>query len=129
MAMFCYQCEQTAGGTGCTKYGACGKDPEVAALQDLLVHALKGVGQYGHCARTQGAKDAEVDRFLLDGLFATLTNVNFDPADFEKLLRRAAVIRDKAKKLCGTKTFDGPAAWQPAADRAGGQARQNQLKS
>ena len=65
--MFCYQCEQTAQGTGCTKIGVCGKQPDVAALQDLLVHQLKGIGFWGNLARKNGAKNAEIDRFLLEG--------------------------------------------------------------
>ena len=64
--MFCYQCEQTAKGTGCTVQGVCGKDPETAALQDLLVYALKGLSIYAHRARELGVKDREVDAFPLD---------------------------------------------------------------
>ena len=64
MSMLCSQCEQTAKGTGCTVRGVCGKDPEVAALQDLLIHAVKGIAMYAHRARQLGAKDAAVDRFV-----------------------------------------------------------------
>ncbi len=77
--MFCYQCEQTAKGTGCTTVGVCGKDATTAEVQDALIHALKGLGQYAHRAAQLGARDAEADTFVLEGLFATLTNVNFDP--------------------------------------------------
>jgi len=100
MPMFCYQCEQTGKGTGCTQHGVCGKDPEVAALQDLLVEAVKGIARYAHCARQQGAKDPAIDGFALEALFATLTNVNFDAARFQTYLGQAAAIHDEAKALC-----------------------------
>ncbi len=75
--MFCYQCEQTARGEGCGKSGVCGKQPDVAALQDQLVYAMKGIAYWADKARTKGAKDREIDRFMLDGLFTTVTNVDF----------------------------------------------------
>ena len=131
--MFCYQCEQAAQGTGCTKIGVCGKQPDVAALQDLLVHALKGIAYWADKARAHGKKDAEIDRFMLDGLFATVTNVDFDPADVAKLVRRAAEIKDKAKALAGPLSGNVPAAasWQPAAGFAAlvRQGEENGLKS
>ena len=126
--MLCYQCEQTAKGTGCTVRGVCGKSPEVAALQDLLVHAIKGISMYAHRARQLGAADAEADAFVHEAAFATLTNVNFHAARFEDLLRRAATVRDQVRKLyidacqqAGQTPDDlnGPAAWEPAADLAG----------
>lgn len=78
MSMFCYQCEQTAGGTGCTKVGVCGKNEDIAALQDTLIFGLKGIAAYAHHARELGAHDEQVDAFMHDALFFTLTNVNFD---------------------------------------------------
>ncbi len=126
--MFCYQCEQTAKGTGCTKFGVCGKDPEVAALQDLLVHAAKGISMYAHRARELGVKDHDIDVFVTEALFTTVTNVNFDAERLEGLLRQAAEIKDKAKALyedaCRAsgnivETLSGPAQWHAAADRAG----------
>ena len=68
MSMFCYQCEQTSRGTGCTSYGVCGKDPETAALQDLLNETAKGVSQYAHRARALGAADHEADVFVMEAL-------------------------------------------------------------
>lgn len=68
--MFCYQCEQTANGTGCTKVGVCGKNEDVAALQDTLVFGMKGVAAYAYHARELGYTDAEIDAFLEKGLFA-----------------------------------------------------------
>ena len=97
--MFCYQCEQTAQGTGCTIQGVCGKDPDVSALIDLTMYATKGLSQYAHRARQLGAKDHEIDMFVIEALFSTVTNVNFDPARYEKLLRRLPALREKAKRL------------------------------
>jgi len=128
MSMFCYQCEQTAGGKGCTAVGVCGKDPQTAALQDLLVHAVKGIAQYAHRAGQLGVRDRSTDVFVLEALFSTVTNVNFDPKRMETLLRKAAAVRDKAKvayeQACrkAGKTpekISGPAQWQPAADLEG----------
>jgi hydroxylamine reductase len=126
--MYCYQCEQTAKGAACTSFGVCGKDPATAALQDLLVHAAKGVSMYAHRAAKLGARDPEIDRAVIAYLFATVTNVDFDPERLRGHLIEAAAMRDRAKKLyadaaakSGAKveTLAGPAAWQPAADLAG----------
>ena len=126
--MFCYQCEQTVGGTGCTKVGVCGKDGEIAALQDLMVHAVKGISQYASRTAKLGKHSKEVDIFVVKGLFSTITNVDFDPERFEALLRQAAVIKDQAKALYEEASkesgnvieeLSGPAVWVPAADRAG----------
>jgi len=126
--MFCFQCEQTSKGTGCTVKGVCGKDAETATLQDLLVYATKGLAMYAHRARELGAKDHELDVFTVEALFSTVTNVNFDPERVVGLTRKAAALRHKAKKLyeaarakAGRKAekLTGPAAWTPAADMAG----------
>jgi len=126
--MFCYQCEQTAKGSGCTAFGVCGKDPETAALQDLLIHSAKGAARYAHRAVQLGARDRDVDVFVLEALFTTVTNVNFDPQRLEGLLHKAAAIRDKAKALyeeaCAKagrqpETLNGAAAWTPAGDLNG----------
>lgn len=85
--MFCNQCEQTAKGTGCTKIGVCGKQPEVAALQDLLIYALQGLSQVAVQARAKSVSDPETNRFVNEGVFSTLTNVDFDPARFQVLIR------------------------------------------
>ncbi len=122
--MFCYQCEQTARNTGCTEIGVCGKDPETAALQDLLVHATKGVAKYAHRARQLGKRAAEVDRFVIRALFATVTNVDFDPVRLEMHLQEASRYRDQARQLyegaCrergeSPERLNGPTTWQPAA--------------
>jgi hydroxylamine reductase len=121
--MFCYQCEQTYRASGCVDIGVCGKDPQTATLQDLLVHAVKGISQYAHRARQLGVTDCAVDRFLVEALFSTVTNVNFDPHRLEQLLLRAATFRDQARTLyenaCRNQGAKlelprGPATWDPA---------------
>ena len=95
--MFCYQCEQTAGGKGCTKIGVCGKQPDVAALQDLLVYALRGLSQIALEGRKVGVNDPGVGAFVCKALFSTLTNVNFDAGRIAELTRRAVALRDALK--------------------------------
>lgn len=97
--MFCYQCEQTAGGTGCTTVGACGKDAQASDLQDVLVYLAKAVAMYGHRARLLGAKDEAIDRFLVDVLFSTVTNVNFDAERLEAMVRQGADVIAAAKAV------------------------------
>ena len=94
--MFCYQCEQTAKGTGCDAFGVCGKDPKTAALQDLLLYLTKGVSMYAHRAVVLGAQDAAVDNFVIESLFTTITNVNFDPARLEGIIREGVAVRNTA---------------------------------
>ena len=126
--MFCYQCEQTAKGTGCDAFGVCGKDPKTAALQDLLVHLTKGVSMYARRAGALGAQDAAVDKFVIESLFTTITNVNFDPVRLEQILREGVAVRNTAKALyeaaalkagAAPEKLTGPAVWQPAADLDG----------
>ena len=78
LKMFCYQCSQTAKGTGCTVSGVCGKVPTIARLQDNLIYIGKGIAAYLYHARELGYTDSEVEHFVADGLYTTLTNVNFD---------------------------------------------------
>ncbi len=99
MNMFCYQCEQTAQGSGCTASGVCGKDPETAALQDLLTYAAKDLSRYAHRARQLGAADKQVDAFVPEALFATITNTNFDPQRLAGQIRRAAGLKAQAVAL------------------------------
>jgi len=93
--MFCYQCEQTAKGEACTKGGVCGKPHDVAALQDLLIHALIGLSTAATEARRIGIADREADVFTVEALFSTLTNVNFDAERFVALIGRAVQTRDR----------------------------------
>ena len=130
--MFCFQCEQTSKGTGCITSGVCGKDEQTASLQDLVVHAAKGIAQFTSRAAALGAQNREIDHFLLEALFLTVTNVNFDAADIEQALRQAATHLQTAKALyenAATKAgvtpevLKGPAMWIPA-DSLAGLARQ-----
>jgi hydroxylamine reductase len=105
--MFCYQCEQTSKGEGCTKIGVCGKTAEVAALQDLLIYGLKGLSLVAVEARKRKIDLSEVDRFTLEATFSTLTNVDFDPARFVELIARCAKLRDGLKQK--VKAAGGPA--------------------
>jgi hydroxylamine reductase len=92
--MFCYQCEQTARGEGCDKSGVCGKQPDVAALQDLLVYSLTGLAQAAAAGRKAGIRDRAADVFTCEALFATITNVDFNPERFPPLIRRSVACRD-----------------------------------
>lgn len=100
--MFCYQCEQTANGKGCTKQGVCGKTPEVANLQDLLIFQLKGISCYGDILLKKGMRpEKRVVSFIENCLFTTLTNVNFDPEVHVKLLQEAQKIKDELRQQTG----------------------------
>lgn len=109
--MFCYQCEQTIGGKGCTKLGNCSKDPEVAALQDLLIYLLKGIGFYGQKLIEKGMIiDDETHKFMMDASFSTLTNVNFDPERFVEYLKTADKIKEDLKTKAKDISDDIPEA-------------------
>lgn len=100
--MFCYQCEQTAGGKGCTKLGVCGKTPEVAGLQDLLIYQLKGISCCQKVLMDRGEKPAEdIIRFVESVLFTTLTNVNFDAAVHVELLLQSQQIKEQLRQAVG----------------------------
>jgi len=115
--MFCYQCEQTAGGKGCTKIGVCGKQPDVAALQDLLVYALKGLSQVALEGRKKGINEPSVNAFVCKALFSTLTNVNFDTGRIADLVKRSVTLRDdlkgKVRAAGGKDPLTAPAAFMP----------------
>jgi len=116
--MFCYQCEQTAKGTGCTVQGVCGKRPEVAALQDLLIYVLMGLSQCAVEGRKVGVTDRDSNVFTVKAAFSTLTNVDFDPDRFLELIHQAAEKRDRLKEkvmAAGVNIDlpDGPATFAP----------------
>ncbi len=102
MSMFCRQCEQTAQGKGCTIAGVCGKNETVATLQDALIHALKSIAVYAKIARDNGKKDAAIDRFIIEGLFTTVTNVNFDEKRIVELIRKAGTVKETATRLAAS---------------------------
>lgn len=98
MSMFCYQCQETAKNEGCTVRGVCGKDADVANLQDLLVFTLKGISVYAEKAKEEGLDLSEKTApFIMEGLFATITNANFDSERFEDLIDKAFALRDEVK--------------------------------
>ncbi len=109
--MFCYQCEQTAGGSGCTKMGVCGKNEDIQSLQDTLLYGLKGIAAYAYHARELGARDEEVDAFMHEALFKTVTNVSFNPDDYLAMVLRCGQMNLKVMELLDkahTQRFGNP---------------------
>jgi hydroxylamine reductase len=126
--MFCYQCEQTAQGTGCTTAGVCGKDAETAQLQDLLLYMTQGIAMYAHRAKRLGVWNAEIPDFVVTSLFTTVTNVDFDASRIEATIRKAEQLRNRARVLyeeaCrqagqNPESLTGPATAVLAGDRSG----------
>ncbi len=126
MSMFCYQCEQTAQGSGCTKAGVCGKDADTATLQDLLLYVTKGLAMYAHRLRPLGVRDRQYDLAVIEALFTTVTNVNFDPTRLESMIRKVAGLRDRARDAYAAacrqagrtpESLGDPACLVPAASR------------
>jgi len=120
--MFCNQCEQTAVG-GCTKIGVCGKNHEVAALQDLLTYAVRGLSHLTVSGRSVEINDADINRFSMKAIFSSLTNVNFDPARLELLIRETVekreILKNKISSAGGKVLFDDPSTdFIPAKDMA-----------
>ena len=118
--MFCYQCEQTAKGEGCTVLGVCGKNADVAALQDLLIYSLQGLSQVAVEGRKVGVSDRGVNVFTLEAAFSTLTNVDFDPDRLVKLIKKSVELREQLKgkvRQAGGKVEvgAGPATFEAAA--------------
>lgn len=120
--MFCYQCEQTAKGKGCFSIGVCGKRPEVASLQDLLMYITKGIAQYTFRAGKLGFLDVKIGRFIVKSTYSTLTNVNFDVDRLLNLIFQALAVRESSRSLyernCQEKGLEeevctGPAVWVP----------------
>ncbi|MGD0229270.1 MAG: hydroxylamine reductase, partial [Syntrophorhabdales bacterium] len=118
--MFCYQCEQTAKGEACTVMGVCGKQPEIAALQDLLIHLVKGISLFAVEGRRMGIVDPDVNTFTFHALFSTVTNVNYDPERFVAFIQEGVRLRDrlkdKVRNAGGRIDFsEGPAFFTPDA--------------
>jgi len=137
--MFCYQCQEAAGGTGCTKIGVCGKPVDVANLQDLLLFVLKGVAYYNQEARKHGLNEASTDQVILDGLFATITNANFDKDAFVAKINETLSARNAVKaklvakgitladSLHESATWEGtPASYEAKAATVGILATENE---
>ncbi|TGE38562.1 hydroxylamine reductase [Desulfosporosinus fructosivorans] len=98
MSMFCYQCQETAKGTGCTVKGVCGKPENVAKLQDLLIYNLKGIAVYAVQARELGIVRPDVDKFIMESLFSTITNANFDASRFVERIQDGLKLREELKQ-------------------------------
>jgi len=117
--MFCFQCEQTAKGQGCTNIGVCGKQPDTAALQDLLIYTLKGLSLVALKGHSMGIRDTDQDHFTCEAVFSTLTNVNFDPQRFVLLIQETVKRRDELKNQIENTESDvtfpeGPATYSLA---------------
>ena len=109
--MFCYQCEQTAGGKGCTKIGVCGKTPEISAMQDLLIYQLKGISVYAKKLLDKNETiDISIASFVEDSLFMTLTNVNFDPVAHLNALKKSQKIKEDLRVKVGAEKINSPYA-------------------
>ncbi|MFA5156718.1 MAG: hydroxylamine reductase [Candidatus Omnitrophota bacterium] len=109
--MFCYQCEQTAGGTGCLKTGVCGKNEDIQSLQDILLFGLKGIAAYAFHAQELGARDAEVDAFMHEALFKTITNVSFDINQYVGMVLKCGEMNLRVMELLDkahTQKFGNP---------------------
>jgi hydroxylamine reductase len=134
--MFCYQCEQAAKGEGCTVLGVCGKDPKVAALQDLLIYSLQGLSQVAVAGRKVGVSSRDVNVFACEASFATLTNVDFDPQRFVTWINQSVKLREelkaKVKAAGGQADYpSGPATFTPkgSVDELVAQGEEHGLKS
>lgn len=112
--MFCYQCEETVKGTGCTIKGVCGKEDEIAAYQDVLVYLCKGISVRNLVAMEKKKGDPDAGLFIADALFATLTNVNFDKARFTEMINKAVAIRDRLPASGSTEP--DACTWKPKGD-------------
>ena len=97
MSMFCYQCQEASKGTGCTVRGVCGKTDDVANMQDLLIYVLKGISIYSTRARELRVENKEVNKFVVNGLFMTITNANFDKSRFVDTITKALELREVIK--------------------------------
>ena len=109
MGMFCYQCQEASKGTGCTVRGVCGKTDDLANMQDLLMYVLKGISIYSTRARELGVENAEVNKFVVNGLFMTITNANFDKARFIETITKGLELREviKAELVVAGGVIDG----------------------
>ena len=105
-AMFCYQCQETARGTGCDKIGVCGKQPQTSARMDLLLYAVRGVALINRALREKGEPSRESSHLVIDALFTTITNANFDNPSLDDYISRAFELKNL---LAGTAKKQGVA--------------------
>ncbi|HDK7155753.1 TPA: hydroxylamine reductase [Clostridium botulinum] len=97
MSMFCYQCQEAAGGRGCTVKGVCGKTEDIAKTQDLIIYVVKGIAIYSSQAREIGLNTDEADKFIVESLFSTITNANFDGKALNARVQKGLKIRQDLK--------------------------------
>ena len=109
--MFCYQCEQTISGTGCTKFGACGKNEDIQSLQDTLLYGLKGIAAYAYHAKELGVHDEQIDAFMYEALFKTVTNVSFNLDQYLELILKCGEMNLRTMEMLDkahTQKFGNP---------------------
>ena len=104
--MFCYQCQEAARGTGCTIQGVCGKLPETAKLQDLLLHTIKSIAFFSKKLRASGSITTEIDFYITNSLFMTITNANFDDDAIIVVIKKGLEIRDTLWSLAKEKGLE-----------------------
>ncbi|SFB39294.1 hydroxylamine reductase [Clostridium frigidicarnis] len=121
MGMFCFQCQETAGCTGCTKRGVCGKTEDLAVLQDLLVYVVRGISEVAYRGRKIGVINDVVDKFMVESLFATITNANWDNSIFIVRIKEGIKLREELKNQVKDKNGDlsdlpEASTWEPKDD-------------
>ena len=132
--MFCYQCQETAGCKGCTRVGVCGKQPDVAAMQDLLVYVTKGLSAVTTALRAQGeAVEGEINHLITLNLFTTITNANFDKEAIEARIRDTLAVKEKLLARVEQKAslpqaalWDGSGNWEAKAAQVGVLSTENE---
>ena len=132
--MFCYQCQETAGCTGCTRVGVCGKQPDVAAMQDLLVYVTKGLSAVTTALRAQGeAVEGEINHLITLNLFTTITNANFDKEAIEARIRDTLAVKEQLlaqvehkEQLPLAALWDGTGSWEAKAAQVGVLSTENE---
>jgi hydroxylamine reductase len=117
--MFCFQCQETAKGTGCTIKGVCGKSDDVAQLQDVLIYVCKGISLYSVPAREKGIDRRDINQFIADALFTTITNANFDKLAIAEKIKHGLFLREDLRKELKDKNIMMPAELHDAATWTG----------
>ncbi len=120
MSMFCYQCQEAAKGTGCEIKGVCGKTPDVANLQDLLLFVTKGVAWWSQKADDAGIDNPEAEKYIIDSMFITITNANFDRNKIIAQIRKGFEVQDKMAEKTGKTPENTPecAIWRADSEKA-----------
>ena len=115
--MFCFQCQETAGCSGCTKFGVCGKSPELANMQDLLIYATKGLSEVTTRIRKEGKKiDKELNHFITLNLFTTITNANFNDVFYSRVKETLRIKRELIEKLDNKENLSEVALWEASSN-------------